>query len=262
MSRMIPLLLLAVLLQSSITHAQETAAQPQEAGPEDEVAPQELAPQELAPQELAPQELAPQELAPQEVAVLPARLVLSLDSALAERAATLRLEMREEKITEGAVLLSFAGASVLGGAATAIVGLNDFRLLSAGLASAGWGLVNGVLALFLLDLSQDSLNAAQATRLMTGERLFADIDGLARDQGGSALIFAVNTGIDVGYVATGLLIALLGFNARPEDQGLIGYGLAQAAQGLGLFAFDLACWVRSSERQGSAQRLLTPAFEE
>ena len=242
MSRMIPLLLLAVLLQSSITHAQETAAQPQEAGPEDEVAPQELA--------------------PQEVAVLPARLVLSLDSALAERAATLRLEMREEKITEGAVLLSFAGASVLGGAATAIVGLNDFRLLSAGLASAGWGLVNGVLALFLLDLSQDSLNAAQATRLMTGERLFADIDGLARDQGGSALIFAVNTGIDVGYVATGLLIALLGFNARPEDQGLIGYGLAQAAQGLGLFAFDLACWVRSSERQGSAQRLLTPTFEE
>lgn len=190
------------------------------------------------------------------------RATLVLDHALAERDATLRLAMREEKVAEGAVLLSFAGASVLGGAATAAIGANDFRLLSAGLATSGWGLVNGILALFLLDLSGDALSAAEAARLMTGERLFADLEGLANDQGSSALIFAVNTGIDLGYVATGILMAILGFNAGPEDQGLIGYGFAQAAQGLGLFAFDLACWMRSSERQGRARALLQPSFSE
>jgi len=190
------------------------------------------------------------------------RATIVLDHALAERDAALRLEMREEKIAEGAVLLSFAGASVLGGAATAAIGYDDFRLLSAGLATAGWGVVNGVLALFLLDLTGESLSAAGAARLMTGERLFADIEGLANDQGSSALVFAVNTGIDIGYVATGILLAIIGFNARPEDQGLIGYGFAQAAQGLGLFAFDLACWMRSSERQSRAQDLMMPSFED
>ena len=199
--------------------------------------------------------------AAQEATATP-RATIRLDHALAERDATLRLEMREDKITEAAVLLSFAGASILGGAATAAIGYEDFRLLSAGLATAGWGLVNGVLALFLLDLSGESLSAANASRLMTGERLFADIEGLANDQGSSALIFAVNTGIDIGYVATGILLAIIGFNAGPEDQGLIGYGLAQAAQGLGLFAFDLACWMRSSEAQSRAQDLLMPTFED
>lgn len=195
-----------------------------------------------------------------ETSAQPTMISLSLDAPLAARDATLRLELREEKIAEGAVLLSFAGASVVGGAATAAIGMDDFRLLSAGLATAGWGLVNGILALFLLDLSGDALTAAQASRAMTGERLFADIEGLASDQGTSALIFAVNTGIDLGYIATGILMALIGFNARPEDQGLIGYGLAQAAQGLGLFAFDLACWMRSSEREGRARALLRPSF--
>ena len=190
------------------------------------------------------------------------RATIQLDHALAERDATLRLEMREEKIAEGAVMLAFAGASVLGGAATAAIGYQDVRLLSAGLATAGWGVVNGVLALFLLDLSGESLNAASAARLMTGERLFADIEGLANDQGSSALIFALNTGIDIGYVATGILLAIIGFNARPEDQGLIGYGFAQAAQGLGLFAFDLTCWMRSSQRQSRAQQMITPSFED
>jgi hypothetical protein len=199
---------------------------------------------------------------PLEAQDAPPRATLVLDAALAERTAALRLELREEKIAEGAVLLSFAGASILGGAATAAIGANDFRLLSAGLATSGWGLVNGILGLFLLDLTGDALSAAQASRAMTGERLFSDLEGLANDQGNSALIFAVNTGIDLGYVATGILMALIGFNARPEDQGLIGYGLAQAAQGLGLFAFDLACWMRSSERQGRVRALMQPSFAE
>ena len=158
----------------------------------------------------------------------------------------LRLEHHEARETEGWVLLGWGAANVVGGGLAAAIGHDDPAVLAAGLTSAGWGLVNGLLSLFLFDLSGDRERDIRSGRL--GEltdpqevREQAVVDQLKSGQ-----IFALNFGLDVGYIASGALMYFLG-RERDED-ALAASGLTIAAQGLFLLVFDLVNWLGSNAR--------------
>lgn len=54
-------------------------------------------------------------------------------------------------------------------------------------------------------------------------------------------------------MVTGVLLAVIANLLDAPEPALEGYGVAMAAQGVGLLAFDLVEWIRSLER---ADRLL------
>jgi hypothetical protein len=162
--------------------------------------------------------------------------------------ATLRLQDRDERRAEGWTILGLGLASVVGGGVLAAVGHADPAALGAGLGTLGWGVVNAALSLTLLDVDGGGARAIERERGLAGPALRARWTGLVRDHRGSAAIFALNTGLDVFYVATGALLAVVAGLLTPPEPGLEGYGIAMAAQGIALLAFDVGCWVRSAAR--------------
>lgn len=109
-----------------------------------------------------------------------------------------------------------AGASAVAGGVLTGAGWEDERLRSAGLLTLGWAAVDaGIVA------------AAwkSTTRPRTAEELRASREFLQ-----------LNVGLDVGYLATGVSMGVLGrMDGRPEVEGA---GWAVAAQGLGLAVLD------------------------
>jgi len=172
---------------------------------------------------------------------------------------SLRLERLRERRVEGGVLLGWGAANLVGGALVAGLAArrNDDFWLGFGATSAGWGLVNGLLSLALLDLGGGQRAAAQAGRLGSGSNALDDPTAVARrlsyDELRSGQVFALNLGLDVFYVATGVLLALLG-DARNE-LGLEGAGASLVAQGAFLFVFDVFGW-RGANRQSARYRAL------
>lgn len=182
---------------------------------------------------------------------LPARAsaqTLALEDRAVEALATLRHSQRSARIDEGAVLLVFGLASVALGGIAAGVGHDDPWWLGAGLGTAGWGAVNAALSLGMLDLGGGLARSIDDDRLLRGAERDARARQLARDQYTSATVFAVNAGLDVFYIATGALLAVIANLLDTREPALEGYGVAMAAQGLGLLAFDVALWARSMER--------------
>jgi hypothetical protein len=158
----------------------------------------------------------------------------------------LRLEHHEARQTEGFVLLGWGAANVVGGGIAAAIGHNDAVVLSAGLVSAGWGLVNGLLSLILLDLSGSREDDIRNGRLGDLTDPLEVREQAVVDQLRSGQIFALNLGLDVGYIAGGALMYFLG---RERDEGaLAAAGVTVAAQGLFLLVFDLVNWLGSNAR--------------
>ncbi len=178
------------------------------------------------------------------------------DAELAAELAELRLRDREARIAEGWVLVGYGGSSIAAGAVLSGIGAEqgDERLLAAGLGTIGWGAINALFSLFLMDLSGDVARDIEADRSARGADLVAAREDAARDQWSTATLIAVNAGLDVFYVVTGILLALLGDAAGPGDwaydgrEGLIGYGAAMSAQGAGLLIYDVVTWLFAQER--------------
>lgn len=194
-----------------------------------------------------------------ELRLLPAdpctRLTLALSEldrqgARASCLASMRRANRQDRIDEGVLLMGFALLSAIGGGVTAGIGANDGHTLmfSLGLGTAVWGVINAAFSAFLFDLSQDQLRLIESEGALTSEALLAARDRAAAAQDGTAMWIAVNAGLDVFYVATGLLLFVLGDQMQPTDDGLRGYGLAMAAQGAALLAYDGVTWVFATER--------------
>jgi hypothetical protein len=158
----------------------------------------------------------------------------------------LRLEHHEARQTEGYLLLGWGAANVVGGGIAAAIGREDPVVLSAGLVSAGWGLVNGLLSLILLDLSGSREEDIRAGRLGDLTDPQEVREQAVVDQLRSGQIFALNLGLDVGYIAGGALMYFLG-RERDEDP-LAAAGVTVAAQGLFLLVFDLVNWLGSNAR--------------
>ena len=202
-----------------------------------------------------------------ELRVLPAdpctRLTLVLSELDAQDArasclAGVRLANRQDRIDEGVVLLGFGLLSAIAGGVTAGIGAGDGNdlLVSVGVGTAGWGAINAALSFALFDLEGAALREIEDDRSLTSEALLRARDRTAAAQDQTAMILAVNAGIDVFYVATGVFLAVLGQQAEPQDRGLFGYGLAMAAQGAFLLAYDGVTWAFAAERAGRLRALL------
>jgi hypothetical protein len=196
-----------------------------------------------------------------------ARLSLALSELDARAArggclAEVRLTNRQDRIDEGVVLLGWGALSVIAGGVVAGVGFmdrDDLRI-GFGLGTAGWGLVNALLSLGLLDLGDGQRTAIERDRDLSGALLERAREDSAAAQYQTGTILAVNAGLDAFYVVTGILLWIVGESATPQDRGLMGYGVAMASQGAALLAYDTVTWLLAGAR-GDRLRTLFRSFD-
>jgi hypothetical protein len=194
----------------------------------------------------------PSPLSPVDVARLDASHVqpgpLLTPDALREELTKLRLDKRDARRTAGWWLLGWGAASAVGGGAVAIIEHHHQAWLAAGITTAGFGVINALLAPSLMDLSSEQQRGILAekqdphsdfVRIRENE-LVADLM--------SGQTFAYNAGLDLFYISAGLLVYALGHDQRPRVSWEEGSGLALASQGLPLLVFDIANWLAANRR--------------
>lgn len=161
-----------------------------------------------------------------------------------------RLVQRAERRREGLWLLTWGLASTVGGALVAAIRRDDEAWLAAGVTTASFGAIDALLALGLLDLSGTRRRMILDDRSGVHVR-FEDVreaELVAALRSGQG--FAINAGLDVFYVAAGLLLFALGRARGSSDRGgwEEGAGLAMVGQGAFLLGFDLAAWIHANRR--------------
>lgn len=176
--------------------------------------------------------------------------------AIADDLAALRHMQRGERYAEGMWVISYGIGSIAVGGIIAAAGHDDPFWLAAGLGTASWGAINLWFGLPMMDLGGGLQRRIEEERSLQGDALRARREDLATDQYGGAVLFAFNAGLDIFNVASGIFLAVLGSELlEPRMPELTGYGVAMAAQGVGLLAFDIFGWVRAAERGNRLQRL-------
>lgn len=124
-----------------------------------------------------------------------------------------------------AVLGSWAALNLttgIGGLLTSRGEARNFHIMN-----ASWGAVNGVIAA----VGVLSSSTVDATRYST---VLADYQGLQS-------FLALNVGLDVAYIATGLMLRERAHSSRHADM-LRGFGTSLVLQGAGLLLFDGILW--------------------
>lgn len=183
-------------------------------------------------------------------------VVLTLSLFLSSRAhaqdsgeapARARSDNLSETRDGGWFLVSFGAASVAGGGITSGIGHDDPLVLWTGVWTMAWGAVNVLLGLTLVDLDGSAAREIARDRSLTGDALARMRDDQVSRNHRQAAMFALNTGLDVGYVVTGILIAVLASQSLHEEW-LEGFGIAMATQGAVLLPFDFTEWVQSADR--------------
>lgn len=172
--------------------------------------------------------------------------------------AAARLANRQDRIDEGVLLLGFGVMSaIVGGVVTGLaVSGGDDLWTSFGLGTAGWGVINAAFSLALFDVSGAQLDAIEGARGLTSEALVRAREEAAASQDATATLIAVNAGLDVFYIVTGLLMFVIGEQAAPDERWLMGYGAAMAAQGGVLLAYDAVTWGFAADRASRLRALL------
>ncbi|MCA9614708.1 MAG: hypothetical protein KC586_18255, partial [Myxococcales bacterium] len=159
-----------------------------------------------------------------------------------------RLVQNAARRREGLWLFTFGLVSLLGGGLVAAIRHEDEGFLAAGVTTASFGAIDAMLALGLMDLSgarrRTILDDRSGVHVRFEDVREAELVAALRSGQG----FAINAGLDVFYMAAGLLLFALG-RARSDARGWEeGAGLAMAGQGAFLFAFDLAAWRHANAR--------------
>src|SRR5690606_33950909 len=151
-------------------------------------------------------------------------------------------------------------ASVLGGAIVAAAAHEDPFWLAFGLGTVGWGAVNAGLAIGMFDPGDSGFARIEADRALRGDELARARERALRAQHDTAAFFALNLGLDVFYVATGVLLFFLAdqIDGPEQREWLRGYSVAMASQGVFLFGFDLVLWITSSARAGRIAAIEIP----
>jgi len=183
---------------------------------------------------------------------------LDRQSARAGCLASVRLANRQDRIDEGVLLLGFGIMSALAGGVVTGLAVSDGDDLrtSFGLGTAGWGLINAAFSVALLDVGNAQLDAIEGARGLTSEALTRAREEAAAAQDATATLIAVNAGLDVFYVAAGILMFVIGEQAEADDRWLMGYGAAMAVQGGALLAFDAVTWGFAADRASRLRTLL------
>lgn len=179
-------------------------------------------------------------------ALLLAGLLLSASSVEAQDAQdflVLADDVADSRRTAGVALLSWGLAGVLTGGAVLTIDALDGGLGEAGLASgvthASFGAINGLLALGLV-----------GTKAAAAEH---DPLELSQNELRSGQVFALNLGLDVAYIAAGVLLGLGGVEL--DKPWMEGAGWAMTAQGAGLLVFDIWQWIASNDRAAAWKAL-------
>ena len=185
---------------------------------------------------------------------------LTRPDPIADELADVRRAHHVERREAGHVLFWTGVASVVAGGVVAGVMHEDPFALMFGLGTAGWGAVNAGLAIGLLDLGDGGFARIEADRLLRGEELRAARERALRAQEQSGAFFALNLGLDVFYVAAGVLLYFLADQLEGEQdaQFLRGYSVAMTSQGAFLLGFDLVEWIASSARASRIAAIEAP----
>lgn len=145
-------------------------------------------------------------------------------------------------------MLVWGSMNVVGGSIAAGIKHDDRTWLSASVTTLGFGLINALLALPLLDLSgtrRAAIAREEAEPPMSLERL-RQREAAAQLKSGQ--VFALNAGLDILYLATGaFLLAMSQRDTRHADWER-GVGAAFLVQAPFFLGFDIGCWIRSNRR--------------
>lgn len=170
-----------------------------------------------------------------------------------------RLDHHRERREAGFALLIGGLLSVAGGAIVAGALNDDPFWLSFGLGSAAWGAVNAGLSIGMLDIGDGGFARIREQRELRGEALADLREDEIRRHLSAATTFALNLGLDVFYVATGVLLFFLADQLEDVDPDYLrGYSVGQIGQGAFLFAFDLVEWIGSEARADRVARVPRP----
>jgi hypothetical protein len=173
----------------------------------------------------------------------------------AARLAGLRQHFLDERRREGLALLVWGSMNVVGGSIVAGIQHDDGAWLSASLTTLGFGLVNALLALPLLDLA--GTRRAAILREQTDTALPFDRlrDREVSAQLKSGQVFALNLGLDLLYLATGAFLLGMAQRDTRHAEWERGVGTAFMVQAPFLFGFDLVCWMRANRRAAELGQL-------
>jgi hypothetical protein len=181
--------------------------------------------------------------------------MLSAATARADGAADqlrqFRLEGAQVRHTEGIWLLAWGAANTLGGGLIVALGHDDERWLGVGIAAAGFGVVNALLAFGLLDLSGEKRRAALSLDATDPGTLAKLREQQLVEELYTGQFYAVNLGLDVAYITAGIFMYSLGREMSPEEEWVQGAGLCIIGQGAFLLAFDLIAWISANRRAGA-----------
>jgi hypothetical protein len=185
---------------------------------------------------------------------------LTVPDPIAQELTDVRLSHQLERREAGIVLATGGLASVIGGAAIAGAGYEDPFWLAFGLGSIAWGAINAALAIGMLDLGDGGMSRIRGGLELRGDELADAREDALRAQHSTATVFAVNFGLDVFYIASGILLFFLAdqIEADHDAQLLRGYSAAMIGQGTFLFAFDLVEWIASNTRADRIGRIERP----
>jgi hypothetical protein len=164
----------------------------------------------------------------------------------------LRLTQRDARRREGLALFVWGAINVVGGAALAGAKHDDRAWLSASITSLGFGAINALLALPLLDLS-GARHAAILRERSAPTAMLRERELVAQLKSGQ--VFALNTGLDVFYLATGAFLLAMSARGTRHADWERGVGAAFLVQGTFLLGFDIACWIGSNRRADALRRL-------
>lgn len=183
-------------------------------------------------------------------------------SAASVELAEVRRGVLEARRTAGLALMIGGLASVVGGAVAAGVGADDPGWLTFGIGTAGWGAVNAGLSLGLLDLGGGRAEEIENDLSLRGQELARVRQESAGGRRSAASLFAFNTGLDVFYMGTAVMLLVLADTMTDAtDAGYMrGYAWAQLTQGAFLFAFDLSEWIASLNQVSSLEAVELPGW--
>ncbi len=154
----------------------------------------------------------------------------------------LQLTHWRERRREGWALLGMGLASAAAGIGLASFGHDDPWLVGFGLTTLSFAVINIPLGIGLMDIRDSRRQSIFGGAL--------DLETAYRAQRGKRISFAVNTALDVLYMAAGGLLIALADRTRNENAAE-GAGWAMISQGALLFGFDIYGLIATGRRMRS-----------
>src|SRR5262249_45048308 len=132
----------------------------------------------------------------------------------ANELARVRTGNQSELRDGGWFLLTFGALSFAGGITTSAIGNQDPLILWTGVATAAWGAINALFGLTLTDLGHAEADSIRSDATLGGDLLRQARDREMSQAHQQAAMFALNVGLDVAYVVSGILLAYLASEQR------------------------------------------------